>query len=425
MTRQPPVYNDIPALVDGCYDSLTALEVKGNFRGRDYHYCRPALKKYHAGQWLWDSGWHTVVWSHRAPENAVAELRTLLSYQQPDGFVPEIIFWKANWFARYIFNPLSGFSHPDYTYLTQMPMLAYSVRAIWNATGDKSLLEEFVPKIAAYLTWWEIRDLDDAGLVSIIHPWESGIDASPVYDPVFHLDDPKWYQLYPRFWNLLVRYRRLRWDQTGILKREWFDIKDVGVCSVYADGWSILADLAVKFDTTLAARCRAKAVKYRDGIIEKCWDRKSGRFISLFRQNGRYNISGAETVQALLPLLLDDLPADIAAKLVSRLTDPKKFWLNYPVPSVAADDPSFTAGASRLLWRGPMWPATTWLVMEGLLKHGFKTEARTILDRWTEMCLKNGVWEYYHPLTGEGLGQKDMGMSTLIVDMLRRFNLTP
>jgi hypothetical protein len=34
--------------------------------------------------------------------------------------------------------------------------------------------------------------------------------------------------------------------------------------------------------------------------------------------------------------------------------------------------------------------------------------------------MKNGIWEYYNPLTGEGLGQK-LGMSTIIVDVLERF----
>ena len=73
-----------------------------------------------------------------------------------------------------------------------------------------------------------------------------------------------------------------------------------------------------------------------------------------------------------------------------------------------------------LLWRGPMWPATTWLVMEGLLKHGFKAEAAAILDKWSELYLQNGIWEYYNPLTGQGYGQPGLGMSTIIVDMLHR-----
>lgn len=35
-----------------------------------------------------------------------------------------------------------------------------------------------------FFNWWkENRDVDGNGLVTILHPWESGIDLSPAYDP--------------------------------------------------------------------------------------------------------------------------------------------------------------------------------------------------------------------------------------------------
>ena len=80
------------------------------------------------------------------------------------------------------------------------------------------------------------------------------------------------------------------------------------------------------------------------------------------------------------------------------------------------------ASSLRSLFRNRMWPATTWLVMEGLLKHGFITEAEAILDRWVEMYLRSGIWEYYNTLTGQGMGQECLGMSTTIVDMLHRLS---
>ena len=45
-------------------------------------------------------------------------------------------------------------SSDEYTDITQMPLLPYSVRAIFNATNDVSLLEEFVPPLVAYYQWW-------------------------------------------------------------------------------------------------------------------------------------------------------------------------------------------------------------------------------------------------------------------------------
>jgi hypothetical protein len=418
--EKTPVYHDIPELVEACYTCLQSHETVGTCWGRNYHYYRPALTKYTAGQWLWDSGWHMIVWSYRRPENAIADLRSLLQFQQPDGFIPEIIFWKPAGLLKRLMNPFFGYSHREYTDLTQMPMLAYSLRAIWKATRDKDLLREFVPRIVNYLAWWEGRDHDGDGLVSIIHPWESGIDASPAYDPVFRLNDPRWHEMYPHFWKLHFAYRRLKWNQNTILREERFNVEDVGLGSVYADGWGILASLAQEFDIDLAARCRRLHKKYQEAIIRKCWDARLQQFVSYFHQDGKEKVSRAETVQTLLPILLDDLPKDIEQQLVSKIRDPERFWLPYPVPTVAKSEVTFNPHASQLLWRGPMWPSTTWLVMEGLLKHGFKTEAEMILDRWIAMYLESGIWEYYNPLTGEGLGQRCLGMSTIIVDMIYR-----
>jgi hypothetical protein len=425
MRQKGQTFRDIPELMEACYTCLKSHEMVGTKWDKQYHFYRPALTKYSASQWLWDSGWHMIAWSHRQPENAIAELRSMLQFQQPNGFIPEIIFWEPDRLSKKLFDLFLGYSHREYTDLTQMPMLAYSVRAIWNATHNRNLLVEFVPKIAKYLEWWEGRDHDNDGLVSIIHPWESGIDASPTYDPVFRLTKPRWYNVYPQFWKLHYIYHKLNWNHQAILKGEWFNVEDVGLCSVYAAGWGVLTLLAQEFDDKLAERCYNRNRKYQDAIIHKCWDDDRKHFVSYFHQGGVEKISPAETVQTLLPILLDDIPKDMQLQLVSKVTDPQKFSLPYPIPSVSKSEGTFNPYKSKLLWRGPMWPSTTWLVMEGLLKHGFKTEAEAILDQWIEMYLESGIWEYYNPLTGKGLGQKCLGMSTIIVDMLHRLKRVP
>jgi len=417
------LYRDISELIEACYRCLEANEVIGNRWDKPYHFYRPSLTKYSASQWLWDSGWHVIVWSYRQPQNAIAELRSLLQFQQPNGFIPQIIFWKDNRCLQIMRSRFLRYPHKEYTPLTQMPMLAYSIRAIWNATQDRELLKEFVPRIVKYLEWWESRDHDNDGLVSIIHPWESGIDASPTYDPAFGLYRPKWYQMYSRFFNLCRIYRGLNWDEQAILGGEWFNVEDVGLCSVYADGWGVLASLAQEFDSELAARCQQRYKIYKNAIIYKCWNEERGQFVSYFHQDGEEKALFAETVQTLLPILLDGLPKDIQLRLVSKIRDLEKFSLPYPVPSVAKSEVTFNPHKSRLLWRGPMWPSTTWLVMEGLLKHGFVSEAEAILDRWVGMCLKHGIYEYYNPISGQGSGQKCLGMSTIIVDMLHRMKV--
>jgi len=416
-------------MVDACYAYLKSHECTGEKWGKKFHFYYPANTKYGHHQWLWDSAFHMITWSYKDVDNAIADLRTMLQFQQPNGFIPEMIFWgseegKVKNFLAKMVDKVLGYSHEEFTDLTQMPMLPYSVRAIWNATKDTELLQEFVPKIVAYFDWWEnTRDPDGDGLVSIIHPWESGLDASPLYDPVLRISDKnqgKFWKHYPKFLLLKKAYRKAHWNTAKILALEKFNVEDIGVCSVYADGWGVLAKLAGEFDQFLAARCRDKQSFYEKAIIYKCWNPRLNRFISFFHQDGEERISYAETAQSLFPLMFDSLPKEILESLVAHLTNPEKFWLPYPIPSVAKSEPSFNPNRNRLLWRGTTWCPPNFFVMEGLLKHDKKDIAKQLLDRWIDMYLKNGIWEYYNPLTGEGLGEEGIGMSTVIVDMIKR-----
>jgi hypothetical protein len=54
-------------------------------------------------------------------------------------------------------------------------------------------VQELVPKLVSYFQWWaETRDVDGNGLVTIIHGWESGLDASPAYDEAYFINVPQY-----------------------------------------------------------------------------------------------------------------------------------------------------------------------------------------------------------------------------------------
>ena len=59
----------------------------------------------------------------------------------------------------------------DFADITQMPVLPYSLRAMYQHSKDKSIIEEFLPSLVRYFDWWRnTRDLGD-GLVVAIHNW--------------------------------------------------------------------------------------------------------------------------------------------------------------------------------------------------------------------------------------------------------------
>jgi len=84
-------FNDI---IDKCYNYLESHLCEGKKWNLSYHFYRPSIEKYSADQWLWDSGAHMIVWSHRNVTNSILDLRTMLQFQQKDGRIPEEIFWS-------------------------------------------------------------------------------------------------------------------------------------------------------------------------------------------------------------------------------------------------------------------------------------------------------------------------------------------
>jgi hypothetical protein len=52
-----------------------------------------------------------------------------------------------------------------------------------------------------------------------------------------------------------------------------------------------------------------------------------------------------------------------------------------------------------------------------LRRHGYADLADTIVAKSQECIEKSGFREYYEPFTAVGLGARDFGWSTLILDM--------
>ncbi len=302
------------------------------------------------------------------------------------------------------------------TDITQMPVLPYSLRAMYTASKDSSVIQEFLYPLVNYFKWWRAtRDLGD-GLVAAIHNWETGLDASPAYDPAFHVyvtdvNETSFKWLYPKFIEVVESYKFLyQWNVTEILAREsapkkpsrvdtWFVVKDLALNCVYASGWRILAELAdIINDSTTAQYCRDEASKSSDAILNKMWDEDRGTFQTMYKDSdGIDKLSVANTIQNLFPLLLNNLPKDKLNLIVDQLKQENKFNSPYSVPTVAVDDPQFDAYFSQdadLMWRGPVWGFTNWFILEGLGLHGENDLQEMILNKWIDLVEKSGYIFY-------------------------------
>jgi glycogen debranching enzyme len=102
-----------------------------------------------------------------------------------------------------------------------------------------------------------------------------------------------------------------------------------------------------------------------------------------------------------------------------HLHNPAEFWLPYPVPSVAANEPSFDPEArTGLLWRGSTWVNMNWFLVGGLRQHGYIELADELVERTCAMISNGGFREYYSPYSGIGYGAPGFGWTTLVLDFL-------
>jgi glycogen debranching enzyme len=201
--------------------------------------------------------------------------------------------------------------------------------------------------------------------------------------------------------------------------RHW---EDVLVNSVHADGLASLGRLAgLVGDRSLEDWARDTAQRTLDALLERCYDPQRGLFFSLL--GSRERRIEVKTVESLMPLLLEALPSEIAARLVENLADPGSFWTRFPIGSVPIDEPSFTPDAiirgRRCIWRGPNSPSTNWLLWRGLRRHGYDDLAATLAERCCELAETAGFNEFYDPVGGRAVGKAEFGWGTLPVVMGR------
>jgi hypothetical protein len=381
--------SDVSAL---CERVLRRNWRSGERDGVEYGYTSPSPGRY-PWQWYWDSCFAAIVWRRFDPERARAELETLLAAQRPDGFIGHTIFWD---------RPVSLARLPFYNVLSrrafqtetiQPPLLAWAWRI---AVGDPA--ED--PRIAVQAEWLAAsRDLEGDGLLWIVQPDESGLDASPKFDPVWgsRANGRIGFPL------LVRRNRKLGFDARRVL----------------AAGGPVVCEVITNVLWSLSLQALGRP-SVTGALVDRLWDEQSGLFIDEAGPAG--GRPGVSTIASLAPLALPDLPEEIGQRLVEEhLLDTRRYWTSVPPPSVSAQESSYEPGGGhglvRRYWRGPTWINTAWLVWMGLRRLGYDEQASAMAEALAGAATRAGLREYYDPRNGTGLGARDFAWSTLLLEM--------
>jgi hypothetical protein len=275
-------------------------------------------------------------------------------------------------------------------------------------SGDAAFAEEGLATVRRLHHFLDRERADADGLIGVLQPDETGLDATPTYDDVL-----RW-RSHPKvgFLALQAFNRRRGYDYRRVVADGGFHATDVLMNTAWILGWEGLARLGDPSAATRAERLTAS-------LVERLYDRKAGTFFAEGPTGERLPVS---TWAGLSPLALDRLPADVGHRIVNEhLLNPQCFWLNYPVPSTAACEATFVPGSDRYLWierywRGPTWLFSTWFMLRGLLRLGYEAESAHLAEQTLALIRRSGFREYFNPITGEGMGARSFAVSTIAVE---------
>ncbi|GHD92393.1 MGH1-like glycoside hydrolase domain-containing protein [Streptomyces naganishii] len=444
-TAQLTADRTAPTLAHEAYDPLHARAVRvleENWTGAS---SVPSRGLY-PHQWSWDSAFIAIGLRHVSPLRAQTELETLLAAQWADGRIPHIVFSPSVPLDAYFPSPdfwrsatagrAAGAPRTAQTSgIVQPPVHALAAWLVHRADPELSRARGFLSRLYPRLAAWHRyllhrRDLGGGGLASVVHPWEQGMDNSPCWDaPLSRVrpaparsfrradldhgapEDRPTDLDYGRYVRLAAGYR----DRGYADGEGEFAVEDPAFNALLIASEHALARIARELGATGTAR-HARAGRLTASLVERLWDPAAGAFLCRDVRAGE--LIPELGVSGLVPLLLPELPREVAAALVRTLGGPH-FGLGGTTLLVPSYDLLGESFDPHRYWRGPAWFNTAWLVERGLRAHGELERADALRESFLGVAGSSGFAEYVDPYTGEACGALGFGWTAaLTLDLL-------
>ena len=391
-------------------------------------------RDFYVHQWLWDSAGIAMGQVHLNEEAAFNELLSLIAGQWNNGLIPHIIYNPGE--TRY-YPPADQWQTTSFTRdgiktsgITDPPLLAIAAAYICDHASDEQKKRDFIntllPSMMVYHDHLKrYRDPEDCGLLTIVHPWESGTDDSPRWDSVlsridlnmiptdiktnvdlnrkdmrYHNSEERPTEVdYYRYIYLIELFKDLAWDYTKILQETPFAVKDILFNSIWEEANEALAALLHTYGNQEEASIYQRWAEETRKALTNTWSEEHNQYCDIDVTQGRHQAIVAPTNAIFMPLYagaVTDAQLDI---LLQRLSNTDEFCTEYPVPSTAIN--SRYCDKERY-WRGPTWPITNFFIIEGLKRYKARHKnvdqlANFFTQKTVQMIRENGFWEYFDP----------------------------
>ncbi|MFN8498831.1 MAG: trehalase family glycosidase [Anaerolineae bacterium] len=343
--------------------------------------------------------------------HALNELLAMFDGQWANGLLPHVRYVPDQ--SGYRPDPgdwgispaASGLSAMETSGITQPPIMGTCAEMVFRRLPDpQAHLDDWLAIADGLERFHHFllteRDPTGEGLVVCLHPWETGTDNSPAFEPLLgatraylaekavvidafgradmvhvaveHRPTAKDYTAY---FGLIAIFKQHDYDQRRIAAATPFLLQDVLFNALLVDALYATARLEESLASLLTSQNsgRADALRQRanantaaarrvaDSIRRLLWSEADGIFYA--RDARRGELIPVATVSSFMPLLADIADARQATRLLAHLQDPAEFWTPFPVPSTAATDPAFDP---LRYWTGPSWPVPNWLLHRAL-----------------------------------------------------------
>ena len=303
----------------------------------------------HKHVWLWDSMFHAMAISSYDTLLAKESILAVLQCQRDDGFIPHMMESKT-----------------EVSDITQPQVIAWAALSVYRSDKDKEFLARCAGRIEKFLLWFlKNRDKNGNGLTEWHTDYantrcrcdESGMDNSPRFDTLETLD---------------------------AIDSSCFMASD---CKALSEIYKELGD------SEKSGYYLSLSREISDKINELLWDEEEGIYCD---REFSGKLTHVSAVTGFLPLFAGVCDERRAAKLRNLLTDSSKFSCEFPVPSIALDNPLYGAD----MWRGCTWINYNFMIILGLRKYGYDSLAEEIrlktLRSVNSLFLKTGnIYEFY------------------------------
>jgi putative isomerase len=340
-------------------------------------------------QYDWDAFFEGVALAYDGGDGAEAfrdAMRNFLHFTTSAGFTPRTL------------SPEKFWDFPD----QMKPFLAQGCYLSSRALGDFSWLGgEPWERLKANLGYWESNRRGGHGLYMWRSALESGVDnnAASVNTPDFSIESV---------------------DVNAYLVREY-------------EAAAAIARALGRASDSSSLVARADELRRRMNVV--LWDEGDECYYNVLSVSDEpVTFIRIKSWTSLTPLWAGVAPPERARAMIERhLLDPEVFWGRFGVPSLARSEPLYSQAKRALVyvavegrrwevsnWMGPVWVVANWQVMHGLIRYGYRREARELAVRIVELLERDvaatgGMHENYDAETGVGLWSPSFGSWNMLV----------